>query len=169
MPRVRTIVGLPAPPATMAGDQAVRADEEPKLSRAAGLSVTRIQDTERDGTKVHGPAVDVDFFEADQFSREAVAQIPLRLAKRDDTIGVGALHTKVPRIFGVWELPRIGAERRLILRSWRRIAQRLVRPLVVVFLTKRVEASLLRAHAAARRPRRVSLQRTVHALVAAIL
>ena len=153
----------------MSGQGPIDANEQPELPWTACVSISHIEHTELDRPKVHSPAVVVHFFEADEFSGEAVTEIPLRLAKGNDAVRIHALDLRMRRIRWVWESTGVWSQRRGILRGWRVVAQGLVRPLVIVFLTKRLEAAPLRAPAAARRPRRFCLQRTVHPLMAAVL
>jgi hypothetical protein len=58
---------------------------------------------------------------------------------------------------------------RLIVRAWSVLTEGFMGALVIVFSLKGIKAALLGAHAAARRPRRLRLQSSVHSLVAAVL
>src|SRR5687767_6765018 len=109
-------VGRVAVAAATRCDRAIGPDEQPELSTATRLSAACIEQPEFDRPKVNRPAIVVYFLEADQFSCEAVAQVPLGLAKGDHAIWIGPLYLKMPWILRVRELSRIGAERGLILR-----------------------------------------------------
>ena len=139
------------------------------MAHAARLGIARIEHPELDRPEVHLPAVIVDLLEPDQFSREAVRQIPLGRAKGNNAVGIRALHPKMRRILRGRQLTWIRAGRRRVARRGRVIGQRLMRPVVIVFAAKAVERALLRTKARARRPRRLGLQGAVHPFVAPVL
>src|SRR5688500_13689165 len=91
------------PPTAARCDRAVAPDEQPETSRAAGFRVSCIKDAELDWSKVNRPAIVVHLLEVHQFSREAVAQVPLGFAKGDHIIGVDALDSDMRGILGVRE------------------------------------------------------------------
>ena len=69
------------------------------MSRPARRTRSQVQDTEWNGTEVHGPSIVIDGFETDQFASSAERQVPLRALKRDDAVGIRTLDAEVPRVF----------------------------------------------------------------------
>src|SRR5687767_10615456 len=157
------------PAATAGQDRTVAAYKQPELAVASRFGIAHIEHAELDGPEVHLPAIVVDFVEADKFTRKAIREIPLRLAKGDDPVWIRALHAKMRGVVQLRELARVSSSRRHILRRRCLIGQRFVRPLVIVFAEKHREGSLLGPKARSRRPSGLGLQGAVHAFMAAVL
>src|ERR1700756_4077800 len=72
-------------------DCPIGSHEETELAISAGFGVAHVEPPELDRAEVHLPAIVVDFFEPDELTGEAIREVPLRLPKRNDAVGIPAL------------------------------------------------------------------------------
>ena len=119
--------------------------------------------------KQHAPVSVVDLFEANELTNHRLAQVQFPSSPFDFTVASNATHGGA---FGVLDLrlsERVRSLRgpEVLLRS--RAAERFVRSLVVVILSKIVEPPLLRAQRALRRAGRFLFERAVHTLMSTVL
>ena len=75
-------------PAATAGLGAVRPHKQAELAVAPSFGIADIEYAELDRSEVDLPAIIIDFFRADEFAREAIRQVPLRVAKGDDAVRI---------------------------------------------------------------------------------
>src|SRR3984893_10673682 len=133
------------------------------------VGTARVEPAQLDMAKAHPPVAIGDFLEADAFAGQGLIDIHAAPAPADLPIGQGAADHIRSGIDELGQALRKGAGRRLIGGRWGLLAQRLVRPLVIVDRSKAIECALLRS---ARPPRRLDgllFERAVHALMLRVL
>ena len=120
-------------------------------------------------SEVYVPQAVAHFFETHVFAGEGVGDADPALVPADPTIAADQPDVQSVRGIPGGELPRQLAPRGLIVRGGRLLIQGFVRTLVVVLVTKPIEADLLRLQIPAGRTRGLRLERPVHALMAPVL
>jgi hypothetical protein len=103
------------------------------------LSVSNIENPERDRTEVDLPAFVIHFLETDALRYETASDVPLGRLKRDHPVGIGLRNAKVLRVVELRELMRVGAQRRPIAGCRDLLAEGLMRADLVVFLPEPIE------------------------------
>ena len=141
----------------------------PTPSRRFEGLIPLIVPAEHERSEADGPQAVVDLLEADPLTPERFAEVEAVALEADAALAPDPPHLKVAGVADLRLVHRISPRRlRVELGRWH-LADRLVRPLVVVLVAEAVEGRLLGLEARRRRSRRLCLQRAVHPLVAAIL
>src|SRR6266487_2986265 len=159
-------------PARAAGDDG----PQPRTVMAHRLSISNdpvddalpfVVPPQRDGSKAQRPDPVIDLFESDVFPDEGTVEKERPPSPRDAADRRHASHFDMAGIFHWRQSRGHRAGCRAIQVRRRLVAQRLVRPLLVVFAHEPGEAALLRAQVGSRWPRRLRLQDRMELLVRA--
>jgi hypothetical protein len=128
-----------------------------------------VESAEQYGSEIEGPEAVVDFFEADVFLEQAVADVDPALLPSDAAVFADLSDFEVSGVLGWRETWRQGSRGGLVEIGGRPVLERFVRPLVVELGSERIEAALLGGSVASGGSCGLSLQRPMHAFVTAVL
>ena len=141
----------------------------PGRIEAAQSSAGAIEDAEIDVGEADDPVAVLGFGDADGLADEAFADEDELAAPFDFAAAAHPADGMVGVVPGLVEALRTAPGRRPVMLGRRLLAERFVRPLVVVVSAEGIEARPLLARRGRRRPRGLSLQRPVHPFVPAVL
>src|SRR5262245_56970796 len=128
-----------------------------------------IQVPEHDRAIVDAPLSVIARLEPDRFVDQRLADEHTLAAPLDLAPQVHATHGVAAWVFGLAQAAAVAPRRRGVVRRRRRLAERLVRPLLVEDAAERVETPLLLAHAGGRRRGGVFLPGAMQTLVPPVL
>src|SRR4051794_247320 len=115
------------------------------------------------------PHAVVDFFKADIVAGERASEKDDVLRPQDAAVRADAPHLEMAGVVEGRDAARQRSIRGGVVRRGWGLTERLVRPLVVVFVTKAAKAALLRARGASRRTGRLRLEHGVELLMGPVL
>ena len=145
-------------------------DAEPRTRRSkAQETALAIDHPEIAAAEAYDMAAGVVFAEADTLARECLADEDIIAAPSDLTGGTHSADLVIGVVPGVLETARQSARRRLPALDGRLLVERFVRPLLVEVAAEGIETTLLLGRRFRRRLRGLGLQRTVHALMSAVI
>src|SRR5213083_1088177 len=131
--------------------------------------LTLAQTAELEGAEVHVPEAVIDLLQAHVFADADRGDVDPPAVPPNATVGADVADFEAIGILERWQPVGHRSRRGRVAGRRRLLVERLVRPLLIELLAKDIEAPLLRGEAAGRRPRRLGLQRAMHAFVSPIL